>query len=120
MRRGDVSTYDSSVNIEIKEYRKIRRKVLSSDSLIIAMSLHVAYTDTLIKRFEDKISTLAATAVRHEATIADKNQTIKKLSADFDNLATLSKKLRIFKNPISDGAVKFVGGVLVGLLISKL
>jgi hypothetical protein len=92
---------------------------MTADSIVLTFQLHQAYTDTLLARFEETIKTMSVKNDRHEATIAAKNKTIADLSAAFDNLATLSKRLRIFKNPTLDGLAKFAGGALLGYLIAK-
>lgn len=119
MRRGDVSRYDSSVNIDIREYRLIRHKLTLSDSLINALNTERHNNESLTKSFLAQISTKDETISRQAATIDEKNITIAGLASTTDD-AVHVVRLQIFKNPTADALTKTVGGIAIGLILDFL
>ena len=119
MTRGDVSRYDSSVNIELSEYRRIRQKVTLADSLAANINLLISQSNDLRTEFNDKEKTLLSIVKANGETIDRKDETIKGLSSKFDDLESTAKKFRIFNNPIADIGAKILVGAALGILIIK-
>jgi hypothetical protein len=119
-RRQVLNEFDSAVTIEISEYRKIRKKVTTADSLIIALKAEVTKNAQLVYLNNTQAEGLKYLVQRHEDTIASKDKTIAELNSAFDELAALSKKFRIFRDPLPDTITKIFLGGAVGWGISKL
>lgn len=120
MRRGQVSTYDSSVNIDLREYRKIRQKITLADSLIFDLNKERAEHESLIKEIIAKMAAKDEIIARHYETILAKETTIGQLQKVAEDCTTLARKLQIFPNPIADAGAKVGGGILIGLVVGIL
>lgn len=120
MRRGQVSAYDSSVNIEISEYRKIREKIFAADSLVQSLGMEVKANGQLNNMLLERDHTIARMQEQYKADITAQEKTISDLRRLFDNLAATSKKLRIFKDPTADTVSKVLLGMLAGYGVAKL
>jgi len=118
MRRGQVSAYDSSVNIQIQEYRKIRQKLTLVDTLLQELAIERFQNSQLVKEQMSRLATEEEIAARHYATVAEKDATIYELRKVNTEAIGLAKKLQIFPNPVLDFTSKVGGGVLIGLIIS--
>jgi hypothetical protein len=120
MRRGQVSAYDSSVNIEIGEYRKIRAKVLTADSVYNAfMGERYGYLSE-IKSYIMLGFTKDEIIARHEATILSKDSTITDLKAINKESLILLKSFRLSPVPAIDTGLKIGGGIVIGIIIRSL
>jgi hypothetical protein len=113
MRRGEVSMFEESVNIEISEYRKIRRKVLTADSLRQSWESERLKLEEIIQATIQRDSISNEITLLQAKTIDRKDSVIQSLSRDFEDLAKVQKKFIIFKNPIADTLAKVAIGVLL-------
>lgn len=113
--RGDVSRYDTSVNIVITEYRNLRRKMTLADSLVDALHTETGLALATIVEQGNKINTLVDLVDRHERTIAAKDSTVAALNAGYNKLfgvVTAPKKW------FQTTAFKYAAGA-VGVLIAR-
>lgn len=120
LRRGEPSTYDSAVNIEISEYRKIRRKVLTADSLVAQLNQEIEIRQGQGRAFASKVNIMQNIIDRQTETIKSKDETIRQLSQSFDNLAHATKKIQIFKNPLADVGAKILIGAVITWGVNQL
>jgi hypothetical protein len=116
--RGEVSKFDSAVLVEVNEFRKIRRKLLTYDTLArnfyverlkfnavqMEMQVRVAMSEDIIKAKNE--------------TIARQDTTIVELRRVSEDAIKLSKKLQISPIPIIDASAKVGAGILIGLIIA--
>jgi hypothetical protein len=120
--RGARSPYDTSVNISITEYRKIRQKVTLADSLIAALHVEINKGLALSIAQEERSGILVSLVDRHERTIAAKDKTIADLSKQFDDLdATITAPKKWYRtNGFKYGAgatgVLVIRRILISLL----
>jgi hypothetical protein len=112
--KGRPSPYDSAVTIQIAEYRKIRIKITTADSLVDALSSEINQLLTLVDKQDQANRILLDLTSRQEKTIARKDETIQDLSGQFDKLyeTTVSKKKFYQTNGFKYGA----GGTLALVL----
>lgn len=120
MRRGQVSAYESSVNIEIGEYRKIRAKVLTADSIYGSLMTERFLATQAEKTYVQRLGTQDIIIRRHEETILAKDSTIAELKAVNNESITLLKSFQISPVPVIDTGIKIGGGILIGILIRSL
>jgi hypothetical protein len=114
MGRGQTNPFDSAVAIHLPEYRKIRIKVLTADSLIQKLNIEInELTDFVIKSEQAK-QILIEINDRHQKTIADKDKSIKGLHHDFNELLHQCNKKSVWWN--SRGA-HFGGGAIASLVV---
>jgi hypothetical protein len=120
MRRGQVSAYDSSVNIEIGEYRKIRAKVLTADSVYNAFMGERYLNASALKSYIGQIFTKDEIIRRHEDTILAKDATIAGLKTTNEESLKLLKSFRLSPVPAIDTGLKVGGGIVIGIIIRSL
>lgn len=121
MKRGDVSTFDESVNVDISEYRKIKKKLTLVDSLIISLAIERYQGEQAIKANLFKADQLNEIISRQEDTIRAKDITIQALSGTTDQATRIGRKLlRISPNPWIDTPIKVGAGVVIGLIVHAL
>jgi hypothetical protein len=117
-RRGEPSPYDSSVNIEISEYRLIRNKVLTYDTLRRRIQIERLNFEVLEVEFRTKAAIMEEVVKAKDGTIARQDTTIADLRKVSEDAIGVAKKLQVSPIPIVDATAKVGGGILIGLLIS--
>jgi hypothetical protein len=116
LRKGSPSLYDSSVNVDIREYRKIRLKVTLADSLINALHSEINISLRTIVEQDKKNSALSELIIRHEATISAKDRSIQALNDQFTELYKISSKRKKF---YQTAGFKYGSGGLGVLIVRK-
>lgn len=116
MRRGEVSLYDSSVNIEISEYRSIRRKVLTYDTLRQRMQSERIAFDAFVRETQVRNAMTDDVIKAKSETIAAKDVTISELRDVITGYQKATKKLQISPIPILDATAKVGGGIIIGVI----
>jgi hypothetical protein len=114
--KGRPSPYDSAVIIQIAEYRKIRIKVTTADSLVDALSTEINQLLTLVDKQDQANRILVDLTSRQEATISRKEETIEDLSDQFDRLYEKSVSKKKF---YQTNGFKYGAGGIGALLIRK-
>lgn len=117
LSRGQKSIFAESIEIEIEEYRRIRRKVYIADTLRLRLAQERAKLFEVARERDAKDSINAVLTERHFQTIASKDKTIIGLKNELDKAVKVSKKIRIFPDPLADTATKVGGGIILGIVI---
>lgn len=120
MRRGDVSKYDTSVNIHIDEYRLIRRKVLTADTLSRRITAERISHDILDQSLTDQARTLRSINARQAATIIKKDADLDAMAAVAQDCTASARKFRIAKAPWLDTMSKTLIGIGIGVVLKSL
>jgi hypothetical protein len=103
--RGQKSPYDSAVSIEIHEYRKIRFKLTTSDSLVVALISDVRAAASISLEKDSAISTLLKENSVHLEIERRQQKSFSDLNKNFNDLYIKSISKGFFQRP----------GVLVGM-----
>lgn len=120
MKRGQVSAYDSSVNIEIGEYRKIRAKVLTADSVYNSFMSERYQNLYALKSYIGQGFIKDEIIRRHEDTILAKDATIAGLKSTNEESLKLLKSFRLSPVPAIDTGLKIGGGIVIGVIVGVL
>lgn len=120
MKRGQVSAYDSSVNIEIGEYRKIRAKVLTADSVYNSFMSERYQNLSALKSYISQVYIKDEIIRRHEDTILAKDATIAGLKSTNEESLKLLKSFRLSPVPAIDTGLKIGGGIVIGVIVGVL
>jgi hypothetical protein len=94
LKRNQVNPFDTAVAVEILEYRKIRTSSIVADSLIRSLRTEIDTLNIFIINLEASRELLMQVNERHEATILDKDNTIKGLRHDFMELHTQCSRIK--------------------------
>ena len=116
--KGQASRYDSAVLVEVNEFRRIRRKLLTYDTLARNFYVERLKFDAISREMEVRIAMSADIIKAKDETIARQDTTIVELRHVSEDAIKLSKKLQVSPVPIIDASAKVGAGILIGLLLS--
>jgi hypothetical protein len=120
LRKGQTSSYDSSVNIEVKEYRKIRAKILTADTLVTALNDEIKKSYVISSRKDTVISSQILIIESNARVIEVKTKTISDLSDNFNKLFQANnKKKKFYERPGFLFGSGGVAGIIIKTLLAK-
>jgi hypothetical protein len=121
MRKGDVSIYGESVNIELSTYRAIRTRTAAADTLIESQEQENKKQAAVIDEQAKTISLQAHIINRQDTTILRKDQVIQDLNKNFTTVTdAVTDKKNWLEKILSSPWTYFTGGVLSGIAIKSL
>lgn len=122
MRRGQVSQYDTSVNIHITEYRLVRKKAIAADTLIRSYFHEISLLNSTLASMDAKQTTLVAIVDRQQAYMEEKQVTINGLNKTAEaceqSLSKSTRRGNIKAAAIGVGSF-ILGAVFRGYLTSR-
>ena len=122
MKKGDASIYDNSVNVELSEYRSIRRHLLTGDTLVTNLRQEIQDQKGIILEQQKTISKRDTLIASQTATILRKDSVTAALNKNFQDAIKIVEDEpetifgKIFKSPWT----YFTIGVLSGIGIKSL
>jgi redox-regulated HSP33 family molecular chaperone len=94
LKQGERSPYDSAVAIRIQEYRQLRLKIITGDSLITSQALENKFLYQVIEKKDSNAVAQAFAIQRQRETIKSKDQTITELNQTYKDLEQVALKPR--------------------------